>query len=206
MIIHGEEIKNISKEQEEKINSLKELYEFWNQQINVISRKDMDRFYVHHVLHSLAIARVFNFSNNPEVMDLGCGGGFPGIPLAICFPHVHFHMVDSIGKKIKVVQEVSKALSLNNITTEHARGEEIKNRKFDCVISRAVAPLKDLLKWTDPLIHRKNPHSYGLICLKGGDLSQEISDAGKRVYMWEIYKNIYQDKWFKDKFILQVKP
>lgn len=206
MIIHGEELKGISKEQEEKLLSLKQLYAFWNSQINVISRKDIEQFDVHHLLHSLSIAQIFDFANNHEVMDLGCGGGFPGIPLAICFPNVHFHMVDSIGKKIKVVEEISKSLGLENVSAQHARAEDIKNRRFDCVISRAVAPLKDLLHWSIPLINRKNTHSYGLICLKGGDLSMEISHAGKRVHIWEIYQKIFQDSWFKEKFILQVKP
>lgn len=206
MIIFGEEIKTITEHQKEQLLSLKDLYEHWNQQVNVISRKDMDNFYLHHVLHSLSIAQIFDFKHNPRVMDLGCGGGFPGIPLAICFPDTHFHLVDSIGKKIKVVNEISKALGLKNLTAEHSRAEEIRNRKFDCVLSRAVAQLKTLIQWSMPLIDRKNRNGYGLICLKGGDLANEISEAGKRVYITEIHNHIFRNEWFRDKFILQIKP
>lgn len=204
MIFSGEEIKEISDEQLEKLHRLKELYEFWNNRINVISRKDMDRFNVHHVLHSLSIAQVFDFEHNTRVMDLGCGGGFPGIPLAICFPEVHFHMVDSIGKKIRVVKEVAGELRLKNVSAKQIRAEEIRNRKFDCIVSRAVAPLKDLVRWCGPLIDRKNPDGYGLVCLKGGDLAQEISESGKRVKIWNIHGGIFKDDWFKEKYILRV--
>lgn len=185
--------------------SLKELYEFWNNQINVISRKDMDQFYVHHVLHSLAIRAVFDFRGNSEVMDLGCGGGFPGIPLAICFPDVHYHLVDSIGKKIRVVKEVTKSLGLKNVTAEQTRAEDIRNRKFDCVVSRAVAPLQRLYGWCEHLINKKNPDAYGLICLKGGDLSGEISQVKQKVHVWEIVPSIFKNKWFDEKYILQIK-
>lgn len=204
MIFHGEEIADVTKEQEDQLNSLKELYEFWNRHINVISRKDMDMFFVHHVLHSLSIAQIFDFGNNRHVMDLGCGGGFPGIPLAICFPDIRFHLVDSIGKKIKVVNEVSKALDLKNISTEHTRAEDIQGQKFDCVVSRAVAPLNDLLRWSSHLLNKKNKHSYGLICLKGGDLAKEINETGRRIKIWEIHDRIFRNDWFKEKFILQV--
>ena len=121
--------------------ALKDLYTEWNEKINVISRKDMDNFYEHHVLHSLAIATQFEFTKGMQVMDLGCGGGFPGIPLAILFPDTHFHLVDSINKKLKVVAEIAAAIGLPNVTTQHTRAEEIKNRKFDTVVSRAVAPI-----------------------------------------------------------------
>lgn len=205
MTFSGEQIQEISAQQLEMLHQLKDIYTFWNSRINVISRKDMDRFNVHHVLHSLAIAQIFDFKHNRRVMDLGCGGGFPGIPLAICFPEVQFHLVDSIGKKIKVVQEVSKELGLHNVSAQHTRAEEVHNRKFDCVVSRAVAPLKELLRWTTPLIDKKNKNSYGLICLKGGDLAQEISDAGKRVYIHEIRGPIFKDEWFQEKYVLQVK-
>ena len=124
--------------------ALKDLYTNWNEKINVISRKDMDNFYEHHVLHSLVIATHFEFTKGMQVMDLGSGGGFPGIPLAIFFPDTQFHLVDSINKKLKVVAEISGAIGLKNITTQHTRAEDIKNRKFDAVVSRAVAPLKGL--------------------------------------------------------------
>lgn len=205
MIFHGEDIKPVSESQLKDLLQLKELYQFWNNQINVISRKDMDNFYLHHVLHSLAIAQVYDFNNNHQVMDLGCGGGFPGIPLAICFPDVQFHMVDSIGKKIKVVLEVAKSLQLKNITAEHGRAENIRDRKFDCVISRAVAPLSSLLRWSTPLINHKNKQAYGLICLKGGDLAEEISNIHRKVYIHKIYPAIFKDSWFDDKFVLQVR-
>lgn len=206
MDIFGEEFLHITEQQKTQLLSLKEMYDYWNSRINVVSRKDMDNFNLHHVLHSLSIARIYDFKDNPRVMDLGCGGGFPGIPLAICFPETHFHMVDSIGKKIKVVNEVSNALKLQNITAAHSRAEDIRNRKFDCVISRAVAPLRSLITWTGPLLDKKNKNSYGLICLKGGDLAQEISEAGRRVHITEIYGHIFKDEWFRDKYILQVKP
>ncbi len=206
MNLFGEEIKDITEYQRDQLLSLKEMYEYWNLRINVVSRKDMENFNLHHVLHSLSIAQIYDFNQNARIMDLGCGGGFPGIPLAICFPNVHFHLVDSIGKKIKVVNEVSSALGLKNITSAHSRAEDIRNQKFDCVISRAVAPLKTLLHWSKPLIDKKNKSSYGLICLKGGDLAQEISECGKRVHITDIHNRIFKNEWFKEKFILQIKP
>lgn len=205
MEIAGEQINNITQNQFDKLISLKELYEFWNTQINVISRKDMDQFHLHHVLHSLAIGKVFNFKGNPEVMDLGSGGGFPGIPLAICFPGVHFHLVDSIGKKIRVVREISQSLGLKNVTAEQVRAEDIKNKKFDCVVSRAVGSLQNLYRWSHGLINKKNPDAYGLICMKGGDLSEQISQVNAKVHVWEIYPSIFKNKWFEQKFILQIK-
>jgi len=154
----------------EQLRQLKELYFEWNQKINVISRKDMDNFYLHHVLHSLSIATQFEFQPNTNIMDLGCGGGFPGVPLAILFPESNFLMVDSINKKLKVVSEIADAINLKNITVKHTRVEDVKNQKFDTVVSRAVAPLKDLWRWSKPLI-KKSPMTKentpnGLICLK----------------------------------------
>lgn len=195
-------------DQLKQLAALKELYQDWNTKINVISRKDMDHFYEHHVLHSLAIATTFHFTKGMEVMDLGCGGGFPGIPLAILFPDTKFHMVDSINKKLKVVSEISEAVGLHNITVQHSRAEDIKGRKFDAVISRAVAPLKDLWGWSRPLI-RKNPPSEetgipnGLVCLKGGDLSREIFESGCKPMVWEIEK-LFTEDFFKEKYLLYV--
>lgn len=186
--------------------ALKDLYLEWNEKINVISRKDMDNFYEHHVLHSLAIATEFEFAGGMQVMDLGCGGGFPGIPLAIFFPDTDFHLVDSINKKLKVVSEVSAAIGLQNLTVQHSRAEDIKDRKFDVVVSRAVAPLKDLWRWSKPLI-RKNPQPgeervpNGLICLKGGDLSAEIFESGGKPRVWEIEK-MFSENYFKEKYIV----
>lgn len=137
--------------------ALEELYKEWNTKINVISRKDIDSLYEKHVLHSLSIAAAFDLKNGMEIIDIGTGGGFPGIPLAIFFPDVHFHLVDSIGKKIKVVEAVKEATGLVNISMQHGRAEDIKNRKFDTAVSRAVAPLKDLWAWSKPLLRKKRP-------------------------------------------------
>jgi 16S rRNA (guanine527-N7)-methyltransferase len=197
---------DFSEEQLRQFNLLRELYQDWNEKINVISRKDMDSFYEHHVLHSLAIATQFNFDAGTQVMDLGCGGGFPGIPLAIFFPNVHFHMVDSINKKLKVVQGVAEALGLKNVTTQHTRAEDIKDRKFDLVVSRAVAPLKDLWYWSKPLLRKaaNRRAGNGLICLKGGDLAAEISASGCKPRIWEIEQVFPDDTFFKEKYILYV--
>lgn len=195
----------IERQKTDQLLKLKPLYEFWNKQINVISRKDFEMFYLHHILHSLSIAKTFDFKNNPNVLDLGCGGGFPGIPLAICFPDIHFHLVDSIGKKIKVVNEIVTALELKNVTAEQIRAENICGRYFDCIVSRAVAPLSVLIRWSRPLIDKKNQQAYGLICLKGGDLKNEISQTNKEVEVISIYPEIFADDWFREKFILHVK-
>jgi len=186
----------------QQLGALKELYSDWNEKINVISRKDMDNFYEHHVLHSLAITTQFEFVPGMQVMDLGSGGGFPGIPLAIFFPDTQFHLVDSINKKLKVVNEVIAAIGLQNVTTQHCRAEEIKNRKFDVVVSRAVAPLKDLWWWSKPLL-KKGSKPSGLICLKGGDLAKEIFESNCKPRIWEIEK-IFEEPFFKEKFLLQV--
>lgn len=194
---------DFTEEQQKQFGSLKELYSEWNEKINVISRKDIDNFYTHHVLHSLAIAAKFNFDDNAQVMDLGAGGGFPGLPLAIFFPTVSFHLVDSINKKLKVVDEIAAAIGLKNLTTQHTRAEDIKNRQFDVVVSRAVAPLKDLWHWSKPIIKKnKNLEApNGLICLKGGDLTKEIFESGCKPFVWEIDK-IFNEAYFKEKFIL----
>jgi 16S rRNA (guanine527-N7)-methyltransferase len=196
-------------EQIKQLSSLLPLYTEWNEKINVISRKDIENFYLHHVLHSLTIATTFSFAPGSNILDLGCGGGFPGIPLAIFFPEVNFHMVDSINKKLKVVNEITQSIGLNNITVEHTRAEEIKNRKFDVVVSRAVAPLKDLWIWSKPLLKKSN-HSNednipnGLICLKGGDLSQEIQESGCKPFVWDI-DTIFPEEHFKEKYLLYQK-
>lgn len=199
---------DFSEEQLKQLGALKDLYQDWNARINVISRKDMDNFYEHHVLHSLAIATTFRFTKDMEVMDLGCGGGFPGIPLAILFPETHFHLVDSINKKLKVVTEISQAIGLKNITTQHSRAEDIRGRKFDSVVSRAVAPLKDLWAWSKPLIRKKTGQKEtdvpnGLVCLKGGDLAQEIFESGCKPMVWEIEK-LFSEDFFREKYMLYV--
>lgn len=193
---------DFSEKQLHQFSLLKDLYKDWNEKINVISRKDMDNFYEHHVLHSLAITTQFEFLPGTEIMDLGAGGGFPGVPLAIFFPETHFHLVDSINKKLKVVTDVVSILKLTNVTTQHSRAEDIKNKKFDVVVSRAVAPLGSLWHWSKPLL-KKGGSPGGLICLKGGDLAKEIQESNCKPRVWEIEKRFYEP-FFKDKFLLQV--
>ena len=217
---------DFSDQQLGQLKVLEHLYRDWNSKINVISRKDIDSLYEKHVLHSLSIAAVFDFAEGTEVIDIGTGGGFPGVPLAIFFPQVKFHLVDSVAKKLKVVDVIAKEIGLKNITTEHIRAEEIKNRKFDFVVSRAVAPLKELWKWSKPLLRssefrvqssesgtrdsqlstpdsRLLTPSSGLICLKGGDLSREISESKTKPRIREIFE-IFPEEYFKEKYILYV--
>ena len=194
--------------------ALEELYKDWNSKINVISRKDIDSLYEKHVLHSLSIAAVFNFPAGAHIIDIGTGGGFPGVPLAIFFPQVQFHLVDSVGKKLKVIEEVKAAIGLKNVTTQHTRAEEIKTRKFDFVVSRAVAPLKDLWRWGKPLLKQgqytvegangKELIRSGLICLKGGDLAAEISEGGTKPKIIELTR-LFPEPYFEEKYLLYVK-
>lgn len=189
----------------QQLAALEALYKEWNAKINVISRKDIDSIYLHHVLHSLSIAAIANWKPGTAVIDIGCGGGFPGVPLAIFFPEVTFHLVDSIAKKLKVVEAVAEATGLQNITTQHTRAEDIKNRKFDFAVSRAVAPLKDLWQWSAPLIRKGNSQEVanGLICLKGGDLAEEISESRLRPRMMPVSK-LFPDPYFEGKYVLHV--
>ena len=199
----------------QQLAALEELYKDWNNKINVISRKDIDSLYEKHVLHSLSIAAAFQFEKDMQVIDIGTGGGFPGIPLAIFFPDTAFHLVDSIGKKIKVVEAVRDAIGLTNITTRHGRAEEIKDRKFDVAVSRAVAPLKELDAWSKPLLKKPArrpdagtrsdqeglPVPHGLICLKGGDLAAEIAESHTRPRVMEIH-DIFALDYFREKYLL----
>lgn len=198
---------DFTEKQSQQYAALKALYEERNQKINVISRKDMEHFYAHHVLHSLAIATQFDFPDGYQIMDLGTGGGFPGIPLAIFFPNVHFHLVDSIHKKLKVVEAVAAAIDLKNITVQHTRAEDIKDKKFDVVVSRAVASLKELWYWSRPLLNKRpvgQPKKItGLICLKGGNLTKEIHESGHKPRVWEI-SQIFKEEFFKEKYILSI--
>ncbi|MEO6915261.1 MAG: 16S rRNA (guanine(527)-N(7))-methyltransferase RsmG [Chitinophagaceae bacterium] len=196
-------------EQIGRFEALKDLYHEWNSRINVISRKDIDGLYEKHVLHSLAIATMTELPPGSEVIDIGTGGGFPGIPLAIFYPEVSFHLVDSIRKKLTVVEAVAEAIGLDNVTIQHCRAEEIHNRKFDYAVSRAVAPLRDLWTWSRPLL-RKRPMrakeegdylQQGLICLKGGDLKQEISESGTRPGIIKI-EEIFSEEWFREKYMI----
>jgi 16S rRNA (guanine527-N7)-methyltransferase len=179
----------------DQLAQLQPVYEFWNNQINVISRKDLDQLYTRHVLHSLAIHKFLQFAPGSKVLDIGTGGGFPGIPLAILNPDVQFVLVDSIGKKIKVVNEVCQALGLTNVTAIHERAEKVKG-PFDFVVSRAVAELKMLLQWSNGKLARKqiNALPNGLICLKGGDLTEELKGLGKDIEVYEL------QQWFSDPF------
>lgn len=193
---------HLTQEQKQQYTQLDGLYRHWNAQINVISRKDIDALYLHHVLHSLGIAQMIRFKPGTRVLDFGCGGGFPGIPLAIMFPEVEFLLVDSIGKKIKVAQAVAEALALKNVRTQHGRGEQIKEQ-FDFVVSRAVMRLDELEPMIRRLIHReqRNGMPNGLICLKGGDLQSETRRYKNIVEVQELYP-AFKEEYFKTKKIV----
>jgi 16S rRNA (guanine527-N7)-methyltransferase len=196
---------NLTTEQKDKFSQLKDLYEEWNAQINVISRKDMDEFYERHVLHSLGIAKIMEFTPESSVLDIGTGGGFPGIPLAILFPEVQFHLVDSIGKKIKVVTEVAKALNLSNVRATHARAEDIKEQ-FDFIVSRAVTAMPAFLTWTKGKIKARNnnPLPNGILYLKGGDLSEELKPVKQALDIFNL-ADIFEDEFFETKKVVYVK-
>jgi 16S rRNA (guanine527-N7)-methyltransferase len=189
----------------EQFRRLGDLYKEWNEKINVISRKDMDGLYEKHVLHSLSIAAVFEFPAGSRVLDIGTGGGFPGIPLAIFFPEVEFVLVDSISKKIKVVENISAELKLKNVRPLQSRVEELKKNQFDFAVSRAVAPLKDLWNWARPLLRKTRTGELkpGLICLKGGDLAAEISESGTRPRIMPI-TDIFRQEYFNEKYLLYI--
>jgi 16S rRNA (guanine527-N7)-methyltransferase len=194
---------NLTEEQKNQFEALDELYRFWNAQINVVSRKDIDMLYEHHVLHSLSIAKVLEFLPGETVLDVGTGGGFPGIPLSILFPETSFHLVDSIGKKIKVVQEVAQALGLKNVRASHMRAEEVKGT-VDFVISRAVTQLKEFYPWVRAKIRKggKNTLANGVLYLKGGDLTEELAAAKlKGVQQFAISKYFPQD-FFLTKYVV----
>ena len=190
--------------QKEQFAALWDLYTYWNSKINVISRKDIGNLYEHHILHSLGIAKVIHFRPGTEVMDLGTGGGFPGIPLAILFPEVSFHLVDSIGKKVKVATEVANAIELKNVTARHCRAEEEK-RMFDFVVSRAVMPLPDLIKIVRKNIKKEESNALpnGLICLKGGELQHEIQSVRHEVMVTNL-KDFFKEEYFETKKVIYV--
>lgn len=195
---------DITEEQKKQFAALYDLYTEWNAKINVISRKDIENLYEHHVLHSLGIARVIQFRAGSRIMDLGTGGGFPGIPLAILFPEVHFHLVDSIGKKVRVATEVATAIGLKNVTFRHARAEEEK-QTFDFVVSRAVMPLADLIKIIKKNISVKqqNAQPNGLICLKGGELEHEAMPFKHKTVMHNL-SDEFEEEFFKTKKVVYV--
>ncbi|MCH2231025.1 MAG: 16S rRNA (guanine(527)-N(7))-methyltransferase RsmG [Crocinitomicaceae bacterium] len=196
---------NLTEDQKEQFGRLKELYMDWNSQINVISRKDTENFYERHVMHSLAIAKVTTFKEGTKLMDIGTGGGFPGIPLAILFPDCKFLLVDSIGKKIKVVKEITKTLNLKNVRATHERAENI-NEQFDFIVSRAVTAMPAFLSWTKGkfLKENKNEFKNGILYLKGGDLSKEMSPIKKAIQYFDI-KDFYDGEFFDTKKVVYVR-
>jgi len=197
---------NLTETQIQQFESLMPLYQEWNEKINVISRKDMEEFYLHHVLHSLAIAKFIEFKPDSAILDLGTGGGFPGIPLAIMYPECQFHLVDSVGKKIKVVHDVIERLGLENVTAQHVRAEELK-KKYDFVVTRAVAPAKQLLLWSKKLIatKHKNIIPNGIIALKGGDLKEELKELGKgEYYEKNPITDFFPGAYFQEKFVIYI--
>lgn len=195
---------DLSATQKEQISQLKELYIFWNNQINVVSRKDIDELYERHVLHSLSIAKVIQFNPGTTILDIGTGGGFPGVPLAILFPEVQFHLVDAIGKKIKVVDEVSKGIGLQNLTCEHQRAEKVKG-EYDFIVSRAVTRMASFMLWTKGKIKKDSNNSLknGIIALKGGDLAEELSEIQKKSTLYNL-SDYFAEEFFETKKIVHI--
>lgn len=193
---------NLSQRQKEQFNNLDALYREWNAKINVISRKDIDNLYEHHVLHSMAIARIVRFKPGTSILDFGTGGGFPGIPLAILFPECRFRLIDGTGKKVNVAAEIAKAIGLENVEAIHQRGEEEKG-KFDFIVSRAVMPMSDLVKIVSKNISRKQHNSIanGILALKGGNLSAELKPYHKIVEVTPI-SQFFDEEWFREKSVI----
>jgi len=195
--------KGLTEGQLQQFKRLETLYKHWNSLINVISRKDIDELYLRHVLHSLGIAKVQHFKSNTHILDVGTGGGFPGIPLAIMFPETKFYLVDSIGKKIKVVQEVVNALGLKNVKAEHTRAEKVKG-EFDFIVSRAVTNMDDFVKWTRKKVAKKQYHELknGILYLKGGDLTEELAKFSRAT----IYNlsDFYTEDFFESKKVVHI--
>lgn len=193
---------DLSPEQQRQMAMLDGLYRDWNAKINVLSRKDIDNIYEHHVLHSLSIARFIRFRPQTSILDLGTGGGFPGIPLAIMFPECSFKMIDGTGKKVMVAGEVAKTLGLSNVEAQHLRGEDEKG-KFDFVVSRAVMPLPDLYRLVSKNLRRGGHNSMpnGIICLKGGNVEGEIAPFRRRAEVAEV-ADYFEEEWFREKRVI----
>lgn len=190
--------------QRQQVEQLQPLYREWNEKINVISRKDIDNLYVNHVLHSLSIAKVIQFLPGAEILDVGTGGGFPGIPLAIRFPETQFHLVDSIGKKITVVREVTKALGLVNVSCEQIRAEQLKDR-YDFIVSRAVTQMKEFYGWVHNKVKRESAHKLdnGILYLKGGDLDEELNQLKRPYKLYEL-TDYFHEEFFQTKKIVYI--
>jgi 16S rRNA (guanine527-N7)-methyltransferase len=196
--------KDLSETQIKQFDQLYELYSFWNAQINVISRKDIDELYERHILHSLGIAKFCTFKPGEQVLDVGTGGGFPGIPLAILFPETSFHLVDSIGKKIKVVTEVAAALGLTNVQASHLRAEQVEG-KFNFVVSRAVTRLVDFYPWVKGKFKKESVNAIpnGILYLKGGDLKEEIAESRLKAELYPL-SDYFQEEFFETKYVVYI--
>ena len=196
--------KDLSKEQIAQFDQLYDLYSFWNAQINVISRKDIEELYERHILHSLGIAKFCRFKAGEKVLDVGTGGGFPGIPLAILFPETQFHLVDSIGKKIKVVAEVAAALGLTNVKASHLRAEQVTD-KYDFVVSRAVTRLIDFYPWVKGKFNKdsKNAIANGILYLKGGELAEEIKESNLKAELYPL-SAYFEEEFFETKYVVYI--
>lgn len=196
---------DLTPRQEEQFGQLGELYRFWNEQINVVSRQDVDNLYERHILHSLGIAKVMQFKPMTEILDVGTGGGFPGVPLAILFPDSQFHLVDSIGKKIRVVEEVSKAIGLTNLRAEQKRAELVPAAAYDFIVSRAVTRLTPFYGWVKTKVHKNqfNDLKNGILYLKGGDLTEELQELGKKTTVYEL-SDYFTEAFFETKKVVYV--
>lgn len=199
-----EYFKDLTEEQIAQFDQLYDLYSFWNAQINVISRKDIEELYVRHILHSLGIAKFCTFKPGTKVLDVGTGGGFPGIPLAIMFPETQFHLVDSIGKKIKVVTEVAAGLGLKNVKASHLRAEQVTD-KYDFVVSRAVTRLIDFYPWVKDKFNKdsKNAIANGILYLKGGDLAEEIKETRLKAELYPL-SDYFKEEFFDTKYVMYI--
>jgi len=195
---------DLTADQRDKFGQMEELYQFWNARVNVISRQDIDTLYERHILHSLGIAKVLDFKSGTSILDVGTGGGFPGIPLAILFPKAQFHLVDSIGKKIRVVQEIADALKLTNVKAEQIRAEKLDD-SYEFVVSRAVTRITPFVGWVKKNISKNSFHSLrnGILYLKGGDLTEELSELNQKSRIYEL-SDFFEEEFFQTKKVLYV--